>query len=325
MADTNKGLIFAFLLNGQGGAKSLTWEELELWKPEDGQLWLHFAYNHATVKTWFLKKSGLDRATVSAMTSDESRPRSVVSEQGLLLFVRAVNLNPGQEPEDMVSLRMFLTKDRLITTRRRRLLSVHDIRLELEAGHGAKNLVELLLQINDRIMDRIGDVLDQLDEQIDKLEEQVITAESRLLRTPLSESRREAILLRRYIAPQREAFYRLYSEDTPWLDTAARLHLREITDRNIRYIEDLDSVRDRAAIVQEELMSRISEQMDKRMLVLSLAAVIFLPLSFITGLLGINVAGIPGADYKYAFWIVCGLLMGLSFLQLLFFHKKKWI
>lgn len=325
MADTHKGLVFALLLNGQGGAKYLTWEEADAWKPADGQLWLHFEYNRANVKTWFLQKSGLDRATISAMTSDESRPRSVVSDQGLLLFVRAVNLNPGQQPEDMVSLRMFLNKDRLITTRRRRLLSVHDARLELEAGHGAKNLVDLLLRINDRIMDRIGDALDQLDEQIDALEEKVITSESRLLRTPLLESRREAILLRRYIAPQREAFYRLYSENTPWLDTAARLHLREITDRNIRYIEDLDSVRDRAAIVQEELLSRISEQMDKRMLVLSLAAVTFLPLSFVTGLLGINVSGIPGANYKYAFWIVCGLLTGLSFLQLLFFHKKKWI
>ncbi len=325
MAGTQKGLIFALLLNGQGGAKPLTWEEVDLWKPADGQLWLHFEYNHASVKNWLLQKSGLDRVSVSAMTSNESRPRSVVSAQGLLLFVRAVNLDPGQEPEDMVSLRLFLDKNRLITTRRRRLLSVHDVRAELEAERGAKNVMDLLLRINDRIMDRIGDVLDQLDEKIDELEEQVIKAESRLLRTPLLESRREAILLRRYIAPQREAFYRLYIEETPWLDATARLHLREITDRSIRYIEDLDSVRDRAAIVQEELMSRISEQMDKRMLVLSLAAVIFLPLSFVTGLLGINVPGIPGANYKYAFWIVCALLTGVSFLQLVFFRKKGWI
>lgn len=325
MAGTPKGLIFAFLLNGQGGAKSLTWEEMDAWKPEDGQLWAHFEYNHSSVKNWLLQKAGLDRVTVSALTSDETRPRSVISDQGLLLFARAVNLNPGQEPEDMVSLRLFLDKNRLITTRRRRLLSIHDVRLELENKQGAKNLVDLVLRISDHIMDRIADVLDDLDEQIDKLEQQVVEVESRLLRAPLSEIRREAIMLRRYIAPQREAFYRLYIEETPWFDNSARLHFREVTDRTIRYIEDLDSLRDRAAIVQEELMSRISEQMDKRMLVLSMAAVIFLPLTFVTGLLGMNVAGIPAATNKYAFAVVCIVLIGLSFLQLWIFKKKKWI
>lgn len=325
MTGIQKGLIFAFVLNGQGGAKPLTWEEVDSWKPEDGQLWVHFEYNHVRVKNWLLQKAGLDRVTVSALTSDETRPRSVITDQGLLLFVRAVNLNPGQEPEDMVSLRLFLDKNRLITTRRRRLLSIHDIRMELEHQQGAKNLVDLVLRINDQIMERIGDSLDDLDEQIDKLEQQVVVVESRLLRAPLSEIRREAIMLRRYIAPQREAFYRLYVEETPWFDVQARMHWREITDRVMRYIEDLDSLRDRAAIVQEELMSRISEQMDKRMLVLSMAAVIFLPLTFVTGLLGMNVAGIPAATNKYAFAVVCVLLVGLSILQLWIFKKKKWI
>ncbi len=325
MADSHKGLIFALLLDGNGGARSLNWDEINAWKAEDGQLWLHCEYSHRFAKTWLVEKSGLDKLTVAAMTIEESRPRAVITESGLLLFLRSVNLNPGQEPEDMVSIRMWLDKTRLITTRKRRLLSVQDVRESLEKNNGPKNVVDLMLTINDRMMDRIGDVLEQLDEQVDCLEDDVITQESRELRPKISNCRREAILLRRYLSPQREAFFRLYSEDSPWLGKVARLHLREVTDRLIRYVEDLDSVRDRAAITQEELMSRVSEQMDKRMYILSLVAVVFLPLSFITGLLGINVGGIPGAEHKGAFYIVCGFLLLIGVVQFFLFKRKKWI
>lgn len=323
--DNKNGLIFGFLLDGEGGGKQLTWDEIEQWQPSDGLLWVHCDYSSTKSKSWLSKKSGLDRLTVAALTLDESRPRSVISNDGLLLFIRSVNSNPGQEPEDMVSLRMWLDKNRLITTRRRHLLSVQDVKAQLLHKQGPKNLVELLLTVIDRVNDRIGDVIDLLEENLDKLEQQVIEIESRSLRSQLADVRREAILLRRYLAPQREAYFRLYTEDTPLLGQSARLHLREVTDRLIRYIEDLDSARDRAAITQEELMSRISEQMDRRMYILSMAAIIFLPLTFITGMLGINVGGIPGSQDKHAFWWVA-LAMGiLTGLMLFYFRKRKWL
>jgi len=98
-----------------------------------------------------------------------------------------------------------------------------------------------------------------------------------------------------------------------------------VYDRLPRYIEDLDAARERAAVTQEELVSRLSEQMDKRMYVLSIVAAIFLPLGFLTGLLGINVGGIPGAEYKAGFAIFCLLLVGLIIAEVIIFKKKKWM
>ena len=86
-----------------------------------------------------------------------------------------------------------------------------------------------------------------------------------------------------------------------------------------------DAGRERAAVIQEELVSRLSEQMDKRMYVLSMVAAIFLPLGFFTGLLGINVGGIPGAEYKAGFAIFCLLLVGLVIAEIVIFKKKKWM
>jgi zinc transporter len=92
-----------------------------------------------------------------------------------------------------------------------------------------------------------------------------------------------------------------------------------------RFVEDLDSARERAAVAQEELLGRLSEQMDKRMYLLSLVAAIFLPLGFLTGLLGINVGGIPGAEYHWGFTLVTLMIVILVVVQVVLFRIKKWI
>ncbi len=101
------------------------------------------------------------------------------------------------------------------------------------------------------------------------------------------------------------------------------MRLREISDRTTRYVEDLDSIRDRAAVTQEELNNRIAEQMNKTMYVLSLVAGIFLPLGLLTGLLGINVGGIPGTENKWAFTIFSILLLGIAAAQVWLFKRKN--
>ena len=144
------------------------------------------------------------------------------------------------------------------------------------------------------------------------------------LRSSLTDLRREAITLRRYLAPQREALGRLQGEQLSWLTELDRLRLREVNDRLIRYVEDLDAVRERAAVAHEELISQLSNQINKRMYVLSVVAAVFLPLGFLTGLLGVNVGGIPGAESPFGFATFTLLLVVIVAVQLWFFIKKRW-
>lgn len=320
-----ESLIVAYILDGQGGGKRIGWNEIAQWTPEQGVLWVHINYQKQHAKRWLSKESSLDPLISRAMLTEEARPRSVVDPQGLLVFLRGVNLNPGQDPEDMVSIRVWLDKHRIITTRRRRLLSINDLREAIEEGRGPKAPAEFLHMLNDRLLSRMSDVFESLDENVDSLEQAVLTQESYLLRPKIADIRRQAISIRRYLAPQREALNRLQLEETPFLTSTDRLYLREATDRIMRYIEDLDAARERAAVTQEELSSRLSEQLDHRMYVLSVAAVIFLPLTFFTGLLGINVGGIPGATHQWAFLTVCTVLLIITLIMLGLFHRKKWI
>ena len=286
------GLIHAYLLDGHGGGRALDWEAVKAWSPQQGILWVHLDYTAPRTADWLQQEAQLSELAVESLLAEETRPRSVAHSDGLLLILRGVNMNPGANPEDMVSIRLWIEDNRVISTRRRMLLAVQDMRKAIESGRGPSTPGELTVALADNLTDRMAGIIADIDEQVDTMEEQLLTAESKQLRSRLANVRREAIALRRYLAPQREAMTRLVNERVAWLTDLDRLKLREIADRTMRYIEDLDTVRERAVIIQEELLGRLSELMNTRMFVLSIVAAIFLPLGFLTGLLGINVGGI---------------------------------
>lgn len=321
----DESLIMAYLLDGEGGGQKIGWDEIKQWSPGQGILWIHLNYTVRRAAQWLIKDSGLDKFVVKAMVAEESRPRSVVAAKGLLICLRGVNSNPGQDPEDMVSIRTWIDEHCIITTRKRHLLSIDDIRDAIEGGTGPKTPAEFLRLLSDRLLDRMSNVIESISDQVDELEEEVLTAESHLLRSKIADLRRQSISIKRYLAPQREALSKLYHENISLLSQTDQLHFREANDRVMRYIEDLDSARERAGITHEELSSRLSEQMDKRMYLLSVVAVIFLPLSFITGLLGVNVGGIPGANDPTAFLIVSSGLLLILLSMLWWLRRKQWI
>jgi zinc transporter len=321
-ADPN-GLVAAHLLDGHGGGPELDWERVRLWQPEDGLLWVHLDCTVPAARHWLLAESGLAPLAAEALVQEETRPRTVAGADGLLVMLRGVNLNPGAEPDDMVSIRIFLTPGRIVSTRRR-LRSVDDLRAAIREGRGPATPGAFLVALADRLMAPAAGVIENVEDAVDRLEEEVLATESRQLRSRLADVRREVIGLRRYLAPQRDALARLQLEPTPILGDVERLRLREIADRVTRCVEDLDAARERAAVTHEELSGRLAEQMNQRMYVLSIVAALFLPLGFLTGLLGINVGGIPGVDDPHAFGRVTLMLTLLVACVLAVFKWRRW-
>ncbi len=319
-----EGLIHALLLDGSGGARELSWEEANHWTAEQGCLWLHFNLDLAGVDNWLREDSNLGELAAEALLSRETRPRASGMGSHLLLALRGVNLNPGSNPEDMISLRLFTDGDRVITTRVRQLLSVADVRDHCMAGNGPVNAGELLVELIDRIVRRMNDTVENFEDDVLALEDRVLSGANSTLRNDLSQLRRQTIAIRRYLAPQREALNRLVMEKLSWLSDSSRMQLREISDRQVRLLEDIDAVRERAALAQEELLSVVSEQLNARMYVLSIVAAIFLPLGFFTGLMGINVGGMPGVEANNAFWVVVAMCVAVMLVLALVFRWKKW-
>ena len=317
------GLLYAYLLNGQGGGDVLGWDMIKQWKPEQGVLWMHLEYNNPHVQQWLLHESGLDEVTAEALLADETRPRCMMSSNGFLLTLRGINANPEADPEDMVAVRIRSDGTRIITTRRRRLQTTAELSEAILKGEGPCNAGEFVESLTDGMVERMGDVVDGISDHVDELEEKVLTMESYELRPVIAELRRNAIGLRRYLGPQREALSRLFGEKIEWFSDVDRLRLRESADRTTRYVEDLDMVRERAVVVQEELLGRLSERMNRTMYILSIVAAIFMPLGFLTGLFGVNVGGIPGTEYTGSFLIFCLILVLMVVFQVWLFRYKK--
>lgn len=310
----------AFSCDGEGGARAIPLADAGAPAAPPAWLWIHLDRTDPEHQQWLREQSGLDALSCEALLEEETRPRLLLSDDRLMLILRGVNLNPGAEPDDMISLRMWVESGRVISLRHRRLLAVQDVREKLFKGKGPRSPAEMMVAITGRLLDRQAGVVEAMEDTVDEVEQAMVDGAGYTLRARIADFRRQAIGLRRYIAPQRDVLSRLLHERVSWLDDQLKARLREIAERQV---EEVDSARERAGVAQEELNGRLSEQMNRNMYVLSIVAGVFLPLGLLTGLLGINVGGMPGVESPLAFWIVCGILMVVAVIMIWLFRRIR--
>lgn len=323
--DHVEGLICAYLLDRQGKGRLLTWEEINQWTPGQGLLWVHLNFTVPASRQWLERHSGLEENIVDALSADDGRPRSLRQGDGWLVMLRGVNTNPGSEPDDMVAIRVWLEQDRIISTRRRRLQSMTDLRAAINAGRAPLDPGDFLVALLEGLSGRINHAIDNIEEGIEAAEIEMAEDSSWRLQSEIAQLRRRCARLRRHLGPQREALDRVARQGGGCLTEDAVWMIREFTDQMTRALEDLDLARERAMVANEEFIARVAQEQNARVYLLSIVAAIFLPLSFLTGLFGMNVAGLPGLQDPRAFLIVCGLMLGLGVATLIVFRWKRWI
>lgn len=292
---------------------------------DDGYRWIHCHLEETDDFPSLPDFAKMPSLIAEAMHAAETRPRFMPMGNEFLLILRGVNLNPEADPEDMVSIRLWVTANLIISVRRRRLLAIDDLRQEIAAGRAPPTPARLVTELAFSLTDRMEPTIDGLSDQVDELEDLSLNHKSDRLRQKLPDLRRKAIMLRRYIAPQREAINRMTLDTTPLFTEHDRQLMREASDRVLRFVEELDSVRERSNVLHDQLTDQRAEEMNRTMLVLAVVAAIFLPLGLLTGLLGINVGGMPGADNPAAFWIVTAAMILLALGELWLFRRMKWI
>ncbi|NKQ10669.1 zinc transporter ZntB [Pseudomonas sp. SST3] len=324
----HSGLLHALVLDGQGGARQLAYADipsLELTEAES--LWLHWDRSQTQAQAWLRERSGLTEFVCNVLLEENTRPRLLaLPADEVLLFLRGVNLNPDAEPEDMVSLRVFADARRVISLRLRPLRSTEAVLQQLEAGVGPKTSSEILLSLADALTDRVDDLVAVLTEKLDEEEDRVETDDRY---TPPQDKmlslRRQAASLRRFLLPQREIYAQLTRNRLPWFVDDDTDYWNELNNRLIRYLEELELVRERVNLVLEAEERRMRERMNRTMYLLGIITGFFLPMSFLTGLLGINVGGIPGSENPYGFVLACMVIGAVACFQWWIFRRLKWV
>ena len=325
MARSNRKFAGALLLDGKGGATELDEAAVSAWQPGDGLLWVDLNLAERSARRWLRDSGLLGPAAAEILLAAETRPRSLSVDDGMIVVMRGINMNPGAVPDDMVAIRMWLQNDLVITSRRRPVLSIGDVRDTLLAGTGPRTPGQFLVALAGSLAERIEAAVDNIDNLLEAINDKLAAGEVNVVRTDLGIVRRQAAAIRRHLAPQRDAIDRLARLPAGLLSESEAFELREEGDQLTRHIEDLDLARENALVAQEELTNRIAMEQNARMYLLSIVAAIFLPLSFVTGLLGMNVAGLPGTESPYGFLVSALVMVGLGIGLVAFFRWKKWI
>jgi zinc transporter len=289
-----------------------------------GFLWIHLEGKDETDLAYLKAQEDVPDIAAHALVATETRPRCDQIEDGALVNLRG----PGDvDPDDsdrLVSIRMWVRGNRVVSLSRRMMGATAAVIAMAEAGK--------IRDAGDLVADYAREISRQLDPQVAALGDELDQCESELedgnlyrLRSQIARIRSEAIAFRRFVAPNRDALTELARLDFDWLAEDDRLHIREAADRFARMAEELEAVRERAALLHEQLTDLRAEQLDQRSLLISIVAFIFLPLTFITGLLGMNVEGIPFAQHPWAFWGVVAFCVLIGAAVLTWFVFERWL
>ncbi|OPY84394.1 MAG: Magnesium transport protein CorA [Syntrophus sp. PtaU1.Bin208] len=176
----------------------------------------------------------------------------------------------------------------------------------------------------DAVVDQYFLILENLEERIEGLEENLVKAPSTGFLSTLQELKKEMILLRKSLWPLREMLTGLERSESPLISKSTLLYVRDIYDHTIHIIDTMETFRDMLASMLDIYLSTISNRMNEIMKVLTVIATLFMPLTFIAGIYGMNFKYMPELEWRWGYAMVWVLLLAIAGGMLLYFRKRKW-
>lgn len=313
---------FALILDS-AGVRETTIDDAASANGSAALVWIHLDANDPATAPWLAKKAGLTELVINALTATETRPRCEAIDSGALVNLRGLAAEPETMSDALASIRLWTERGRVISVTRHELSALPLVvaamkgNRVLDPGDLVTALAMAITEQLDPDVADLGDLLDDCELRLDA--EQVY-----VLRRMIARGRAKAIDYRRFVMPQRQALEKLGNLECDWLDDRDRNHLAEAADRFARMGEELESVRERAALMHEQLTDLRAEVIETRALLISVVALVFLPLTFLTGLLGMNVEGIPYAREPWAFWAVVSLCFAVAVGITGYFMSAHW-
>lgn len=270
--------------------------------------WYHCQRDAAGVREWLVSNT-IPASIVDSLLAEDTRPLyEQYDEQNFLLILRGVNLNDNADPADMLSVRILFYNGALISSRKIPSKTINALRNALLEGHGPKNLAELVLGIIDGLNRNIDSYLDLVEEKISTFDDETE------LSLELMNTHKALLKIKRFIKPQQYAIDDYQNSSVP-LASNKHLRLRHSVNTITRINETLDFYLSELEIIKGELRQYHAEKMNQNTYLFSVIAAIFLPTSFLTGLLGVNVGGIPGTESPVAFSLFCAGLVAIFALE----------
>lgn len=312
------------VFDGRGGVRELAdSEEASYTVPQRGYALVAGSMRAPEFKVWLKKEVGDFNADL--LTVPSTRTRCTVLDDRAMVVLRVAR--PGAEPDDIGRqlLSLMIEKGRVIVASELNIIELLGISHWQQTHHAPLTPADLVSRLALRAADRMEPLIERLGDSLDDVEESLMMGRRHDVGERLGRLRRTMIQLRRLVWPQRDVLNTLEIEDLSFLTARDRQRLREASARTARLGDELQTLSERAVLVHEQILDTRAEMMNQTMLVLAAVTVVFMPLTVITGLLGMNVGGIPFADHPWAFGTVTASLAILAIGLVIWMRRKKWL
>jgi magnesium transporter len=250
-------------------------------------------------------------------------------EQQLFITFKMIEYNHYTREIEVEHLSFILGKNYLISFQEERSRNIFEpisLRLKTSAGKTRKNGADYLLYaLMDLVVDNYFVVLEEMSENIERLEDSIIKTTKQKSMTEIYSMKRELMLMRKVVFPLREMLSNLIREEAPLISANTVLYLRDVHDHVSQVIETIDSYRELVASLMDLYLSQAGNRMNNVMKVLTIISVIFMPLTFIAGIYGMNFDNIPELHWHNGYYYVWGIMISLVIGMLIYFKTKDWL
>ncbi len=271
---------------------------------------------------------GLHPLVMEDILNTEHRPKLEVFADHLFIVVKMLQFDDASNEIRTEQVSLILGGDYILTFQERVGDVFDGVRERIRNGkgrvrdHGADYLAYILL---DALVDNYFVILEKLGDQLEELEEQLLQAPTPATMQKIHHFKREMILLRKAIWPLREVIAGLQRQEGALISDATGTFLRDLYDHSIQILDTVETLRDILSGLLDLYLSSLSNRMNEIMKVLTLIATIFIPLTFIAGVYGMNFDYMPELRWKYGYFVVLGLLLACGLALLWFFKRKRWL
>jgi zinc transporter len=319
----DRGLICAFQLSADGRPRELNADGMLEALASGAVAWLHFNLSDARARRWLLEAEILPGAMREVLHHLDSNRRIELIDDGVLIVMNDFTFEDASDPAEVAALWCFVGPRLLITARLHPVKSSDDLRLQLRNGVAASSPMLLMGRLLDLRTARVRQLANGFVAQLDDLEDEILAGSIKQQREQLGRMRRLCARLRRQFAPERIDMNKFLRSASGTLAENDRDLLQECSDSLGFTIEEIAEVYERAKLLQEELASRLAENTGRNLYVLSILTAVLLPMTLVTGIFGMNVAGLPGLHDHTSFWWVMALIFASGAVTLAMFFWRR--
>ena len=271
---------------------------------------------------------GMHSLALEDVVDVQQRPKMEIYEQGVLIVIKAFAFNSEKLELCTEQVSIYLCKDVVLTFQEDVGDLFRSVRKRLETSTGrirSRGADYLAYALVDNVVDKYYTVIDQIEEQLDKLEEVIMSAPDVQTKSKIHDLRLALLTLRKSVSPLRELMNRFGDSESTLISADTQVYVRDLRDHVIQITDLVETYRDVTNGLYDLYVSEISFRMNSVMQTLTIVSTIFIPLSFLVGVYGMNWDNMPELHTKYGYFILWGVMLTLIAGMLAWFRSRRWI